>query len=256
MKSWKGWLALTCGAYLFFLIWTVPAGFCWAWLASRPESKVARVTMLDLHGPWSAGSCALVKVGPLQLQELNWHIRPLALLRGRLEFVLTGALPDSGKMAAIVSLGNRSLELRDLQLQGPANSLARTLLPGIPLTGTLTGKNLRLLLVGGLPIAASGQLGWQGAGVELTSPVPLGELALQMQSDAGGITANLKDSNGPLRIEIQTRLKSDGAYELIGEVAPRGAIQPELANMLSLLGPRTPDGRIKLSRTGQLTPLY
>jgi len=256
MKRWKGWLTLTIGLYLFFLLWTIPAGFCWAWLASRPESQMARVTMLDLHGPWSAGNCAMVKVGPLQLHDLTWRIRPLALLRGRLEFALTGALPDSGQMAATVSLGRRDLELRDLQLQGPAASLGRTWLPGIPLTGTLAGKDLRLILVGGLPVAASGQLNWQGAGVELTSPVPMGDLALQMQSDTGGITANLKDSNGPLRIEIQTRLKADGAYEITGEVAPRGAIPPELTNMIGLLGPRTPDGRIRLSRSGQLTPFY
>ncbi len=256
MKGWKGWLALTIALYLFFLIWTIPAGFCWAWLASRPESKLARVTMLDLRGPWLAGNCALVKVGPLQLHELTWRIRPLALLRGRLEFDLTGALPDAGKVAATVSLGRQDLELRGLQLQGAANTLARTWLPGIPLTGTLTGKDLHLRLAGGLPVAASGQLNWQGAGVELTAPVLLGELALEMQSDPGGITANLKDGGGPLRIEIQTRLKPDGAYELTGEVSPRGTSQPELANLLSLLGPKMPDGRIRLSRSGQLTPFY
>lgn len=256
MKRWKGWLTLTIGLYLFFLLWTIPAGLGWAWLASRPESKMARVTMLDLHGPWSAGNCALLKMGPLQLHDLTWRIRPLALFRGRLEFALTGALPDSGKLAATVSLGRRDLELRELQLQGPANNFFRTLLPGIPLHGALAGQDLRLLLVGGLPAAASGQLNWQGAGVELTAPVVVGDLALQMQSDPGGITANLKDSGGPLRIDIQTRLKPDGAYELTGEVAPRGTIPPELTNMLSLLGPRTPDGRIRLSRSGQLTPFY
>lgn len=256
MKGWKGWLALTTGLYLFFLLWTIPAGFCWAWLASRPESKVARVTVLDLHGPWSAGNCALVKAGPLQLHDLSWRIRPLALLRGRLEFALNGALADSGKLTAIVSLGRRDLEFRDLQLHGPANSLGRAWLSGIPLTGTVTGENLRLLVAGGRPVAASGQLQWQGAGVELPSPVLLGELVLQLQSDAAGITANLKDSGGPLRLDIQTRLKADGAYEITGEAVPRGAIPPELANLLGLLGPRSPDGRIRLSRSGQLSPFY
>jgi len=257
MKSWKGWLVLTSVFYLFFLLWTVPAGFCWAWLASRPESKMARVTMVDLHGPWSAGGCALVKLGPLQLQDLAWRIHPLALLGGRLEFTLAATLPDAGKMAATVSLGRHDLELRGLQLQGQANSLAHTLLPGIPLTGTLAGKDLSLRLTGGLPVAASGQLTWQGAGVELGKPVAVGDLALQLQSDPGGITGNLKDSgNGPLRLELQGRLKADGAYEITGEAAPRGAGQPELANMLGLLGPKTPDGRIRLSRVGQLVPFY
>ncbi|NTV12453.1 MAG: type II secretion system protein N [Desulfobulbaceae bacterium] len=257
MKGWKGWLALTIALYLFFLFWTIPAGFCWAWLASRPESKVARLTMLDLHGPWSAGNCALVKVGPLQLHDLSWRLRPLSLLRGRLEFALRAGLPDSGQTTAIVSLGRRELELGDWQIQGAATSLGRTWLPGLPLTGTLRGKDLHLLLAGGLPVAAAGQLTWQGAGVELTAPVAVGDLAVQLQSDAAGITANLKDSGrGPLRLEIQTRLKADGAYELTGEVAPRGAIPPELSNMLGLLGPHTPDGRIRLSRTGQLAPFY
>jgi len=252
----KGWLALTTVFYLFFLLWSIPAGFCWSWLASRPGSRVAQVTMLDLHGPWSAGNCALIKVGALQLQDLTWRIRPLALLTGRLEFALTGALPDSGKMAAIVSLGRRDLEIRGLQIEGSANGLLRTVLPGITLNGRLTGKDLRLLLAGGLPVAASGQLTWQNAGVELTAPIGVGDLALQLQSSPGTITATLKDNGGPLRLEIQTRLKTDGAYEITGELAPRGNSQPELTNMLSLLGPKTPDGRVRLSRTGLLAPLY
>lgn len=257
MKSWKGWLLLLCGLYLFFLVWTIPAGLCWGWWASRPGSGAERVTVVDLHGPWSAGNCALVKLGPLQLTDLTWKLRPLALLRGRLEFNLAAALPDSGQVAAILGLGRHDLELRDLRLQAPANSLSRAWLPGLPLTGTLAGRDLRLLWIGGLPAAAVGQLTWRGAGVELTAPVALGDLALQLQSDPGGITANLKDSgNGPLRLEIQTRLKTDGVYEINGEVAPRGSGPPELTNLLGLLGPAAPDGRLRLVRSGRLTPLY
>lgn len=30
MKGWKGWLALTAALYCIFLLWTIPAGLCWA----------------------------------------------------------------------------------------------------------------------------------------------------------------------------------------------------------------------------------
>jgi len=256
MKNWKGWLALAGTLYLFFLVWMIPAGLGWAWWASRPGSKAERVTMVDLHGPWSSGNCALLRLGPLQFEHLSWQIRPLALLRGRLEFALAAALPDSGQVTAILALSRHDLELRDLQWLGPAAPLGLTLLPGTNLTGTLAGKNLHLRLAKGLPVEAEGLLTWQGAGLALTTPVAVGDLALQMQTGAQGITANLKDRSGPLRLEVQAILKADGAYELNGEIAPRGAVPPELATMLSLLGPKTPDGLLRLSRTGQMKPLY
>lgn len=258
MKSWKGWLALLCALYLFFLVWMIPAGLCWAWWAARPGSGAERITMLDLHGPWSSGNCALVRIGPLQFEHLNWRIRPLALLRGRLEFAMTAALPDSGKATAILGLGRHNLELRDLQLLGPAAPIGLALLPGLNLGGTVDGKDLHLRLVKGLPVEATGVLTWRGAGMEMTSPVLVGELAMQMQTGATGITANLKDRGGPLRLEIQGILKADGAYEVNGEVMPRqgAAIQPELATLLSLLGPASPGGSVRLNRTGRLTPLY
>jgi hypothetical protein len=256
MKIWKGWLALAGVLYLFFLVWMIPAGMCWAWWAGRPGSGAERVTMVDLHGPWSSGSCGLVKIGPLRFERLTWTIRPLALLRGRLEFTLATGLPDAGKATAILSLGRQDLELRDLQLQGSAAPFGRELLPGIVLTGALEGKNLRLRLAKGLPVAAEGELLWRGAGLELTGPVSLGDLALQLQSGEAGINAMLKDRSGPLRLELQTRLKPDGSYEVTGEVVPRGALQPELGNLLALLGPPAPDGRVRLNRTGRLNPLY
>lgn len=256
MKSWKGWLILAGALYLFYLVWMIPAGLCWSWWASRPGSRADRVTLVDLHGPWSSGNCALLKIGPLQFEQLTWKIRPLSLLRGRLEFALTAGLPDSGKTTAILRLGRRDLEVRNLHLLAPATSLGSALLPGVNLTGTLEGKELRLLLTKGLPVEAVGQLTWQGAGLAMTAPVVLGDLAMQMQSGPAGITANLKDRGGPLRIEIQGGLKPDGTYVLNGEVVPRGAIQPELATLLSLLGPASADGRIRLARTGRLTPLF
>lgn len=256
MKSWKGWLIVAGALYLFYLVWMVPAGLCWSWWAARPGSRAERVTMVDLHGPWSAGNCALLQVGPLQFAPLSWKIRPLSLLRGRLEFALAATLPDSGKTTATLSLGRRDLELRDLQVRGPAAPLGATLLPGVALTGTLEGKGLRLLLAKGLPVEAEGELSWRSAGLAMTPPVMVGDLALQMQTGGNGITANLKDRGGPLRIEIQGGLKPDGSYELNGEVVPRGGIRPELASLLSLLGPASADGRIRLARTGRLAPLY
>lgn len=256
MKSWKGWLALTGALYLFFLIWMIPAGLGWAWWAARPGSGAERVTMLDLHGPWSAGNCALVRIGPLQFEHLSWRVRPLALLRGRLEFVVTSALPDSGRASATLVLSRRNLELRDLQLLGPAAPLGQALLPGVNLTGTIEGKALRLRLAKGLPIEAAGQLTWRGAGAELSTPLPIGELVMQMQTGPAGITAVLKDRGGPLRLEIQGLLKADGGYEVNGEVATRGNVQPDLATLLSLLGPASPGGGIRLSRIGRLAPIY
>jgi hypothetical protein len=256
MKGWKGWLALATVLYLFFLVWMIPAGLCWAWWAARPGSGAERITMLDLRGPWSAGNCAMVRLGPLQLEHLTWRVRPLALLRGRLEFTLAATLPDSGTAAAILGLGRHTLEFRDLQVRGPAAPLGLALLPGINLTGTIEGKDLSLLLAQGLPVAAAGELTWHGAGLELTKPVLLGELALRVQNGPAGITGNLKDRSGPLRIEIQGGLKPDGTYEVNGEVAPRGVVQPELATMLSLLGPAPPGGRYHLARVGRLNPLY
>lgn len=256
MKKWKGWLILGGTLYLFFLIWMIPAGLGWAWWAARPGSGAERVTMVDLHGPWSSGNCALLKLGPLQFEHLTWKIRPLALLRGRLEFALTAALADSGKATATVGLGRQNVELRDLQLQGPASPLGLALLPGVNLTGTLAGKDLRLLFAKGLPVEAAGELTWRGAGMLMTQPMVVGDLAMQMQSGATGITASLKDRGGTLRIEIQAALKPDGAYEVNGEVAPRGKVEPELATMLSLLGPAAADGRIRLAKTGSLTRFY
>lgn len=256
MKSWKSWLALAGALYLFFLVWMIPAGLCWGWWAARPGSGAERLTMVDLHGPWSAGNCALVKIGPLQFEHLTWRIRPLSLLRGRLEFAISAALPDAGKATAVLGLGRRNLELRDLQLLGPATPLGLAFLPGVNLTGTLAGKDLRLLFAKGLPVEASGELTWQGAGLQMPEPVVIGELVMRIQTGGAGITANLKDHGGPLRIEIQVGLKPDGNYEVNGAVVPRGTMQPELATLISLLGPAAPDGRVHLARTGRLAPLY
>lgn len=256
MKSGKAWLALAAALYLFFLAWLVPAGLVWAWWAARPGSTGARLALVDLHGPWSGGNCALVKVGPLQFTDLTWRFRPLGLLRGHLDFALAAALPDSGRVATTLSLGRRDLQLRDLQLRGPAAPFGRALLPGFTLTGTLEARDLQVQLTGGRPVAAAGQVTWRGAGVELAAPLALGDFALQLQNSPAGINAGIKDTGGPLRVDLQARLKTDGAYELNGELAPRGPLQPELAALLALLGQPGPDGRLRPNRSGQLAPLY
>ena len=62
----------------------------------------------------------------------------------------------------------------------------------------------------------------------------------------------LRDIDGPLSLQGQARLSSDGSYEFSGTVATHGGASPDLQQALQLLGPPNAQGRYEFSLAGTL----
>jgi hypothetical protein len=256
MKSWHKWLLLTGAFFLFFLAWQLPAELCWQWTAPRLGPEAARINVAGISGTWSEGRMTSLQSGSLRLTDLTWSFRPLGLLTGQLKFALAGKLQGEAPVSTTLTLSPKRQGLLNLRGRVPAALLGEALLPGLGLSGNLNAQDLDLYLKQGRLAAARGSLNWLDAGISFPDPAELGNLSLQVATESGIIAATLKDQGGPLSINVLSRLKPDGTYELNGELLPRGQLEPELSSLLRLFGKPAADGRVILRSNGRLAAIY
>jgi hypothetical protein len=194
------------------------------------------------------------------LGDLRWRLSPWALLTGAAGGTLELSRPDGSLRTKFrVSLLGGEARLEDAQASLPVELLSA--LPiGVPRGwgGRLTARVDELVVAGGWPTQLRGSLDMD----RLIAPPPrstsIGSYHIVMPapqatvSNAGDLTAEVKDKEGPFSFEGQFTLSRDRSFLLEGMLAPRGATPPALARSLELLGPADSSGRRPVSVSGTL----
>lgn len=230
-------------------------------LARLPAGVVATLLTPTLlcespSGTIWGGSCGVLRSGALTLSDVHWTTRPAGLLRARLILDLVSLDPRASGQTRLTAHINGELEIEGLQARLPLENGLSLFPPGwsgsLELAieraavrhGQLSALQGRARLLQLRSVQPSADLG----SIELDVPAPAGDAS-------GGtrpIVGALRDIAGPLSLQGQAQLASDGAYEISGTVAPRSGASSDLQQALQLLGAPDAQGRYAFTLAGTI----
>ena len=229
--------ALGLAAYLLFLAALTPATFLGARVEAASRGTL-RVT--EASGRWWRGEARVN--GNL----VTWSFAPSRLFAGRIAFDVRAASPGlTAELEAARAIGG--WQARDLKASGDASALAAlipmmaTLRPG----GALTLSAPRLDW-DGEQLRGAGQAEWRGATVGLSEVRPLGSFKASLEAIGGPSRITVATIEGPLRLNGQGTLAPTGAIVFTGEARADATQAAALEPLLSVMGPRRPDGAYTL----------
>jgi general secretion pathway protein N len=202
--------------------------------------------LVNAAGTLWHGSGDLVLLPAGTRQPLFWRLEAWPLLRG--ETRATIALDPDGARSATVAYGRDRLEVRDLDLSLPAQSIFLAAAPKTPLEvgGSLALHVERLLQ---LPDVLEAQLSgeWRDGSVPgspADAPISLGDVRIALNGRGAEVNGPLRNSGGDVEIDGQVAIGATGKVRLDATVRPRSSDRERadrIAIALAALGP--PDGR-------------
>ena len=105
---------------------------------------------------------------------------------------------------------------------------------------------------GALPLLA-GHLTWQGAGLELPTPIDLGQIHIRSRIEGDKTRIDWDSKPGALGTEGVLNLEPPLNYRLQLRLTPHGTLEPGVKAALGLLGRPAADGTYRLSYGGRLS---
>jgi general secretion pathway protein N len=241
-------IALGALAALVFVLATLPASL----LTGQLER--AGISATAVGGTvWSGRAQGLYSKGST-IGDLQWSLRPLALLRG----ALAGHAKLSGAGGSVETDFERSFSGL-LRLETARGDLSLAMLAALAprlarnWSGQVSADLAELVIDGDWPVSARGTVDL----LQLASPPPraasLGSFRLTLpgsSADTDKLHATVTQTEGPLLVDGDLTLGRDRSFLLEGQVAPRGTPSPDLVNVLAVLGPPDAQGRRPFSVSG------
>lgn len=239
--------AAILAAILVCLVITAPAGL--AWRVARPHA--GPLVLEGVSGSVWQGQAAMLALYNNGLGQASWHLSPWSLLAGRLD----GDVKVDGAVVGIDATlaGTPSApQVTAARADFPAQVLAPAVdLPGLSLLGDVHVELERLELRDGLPYAAAGTATWRNVGLTGLAEASLPGIKATIVSPVDGqIAVSLNDLGGPLEIDGSSRV-ANGAYDAEVKLKLREE-NPTLAQALTHIGERTPDGATLLRIHGNI----
>lgn len=247
--SGKGVLGLALAAYLFLLLWQLPAQYAHLLLPLNHEPFTSFQGQ-ELHGTWQQGGVRACRLGNLPLETLDWQFKPWALVTCRLATKLSGRTATSA-IAATISRGWGTVTAGGVEGKLTLQEFAALFSPyGLGLRGVMVPKLERVVIRQGRVIAALGHLSWQGATIAVPPTVELGDLSMALITTSAGVKATIKDEGGPLQLQGNMLLKADGSYTLAATLAARQPAMQKVLDSNATLGQQQTDGRLLIVKSG------
>ncbi|MBU0673681.1 MAG: type II secretion system protein N [Proteobacteria bacterium] len=254
-KKITGWLLLFATAYLFFFVAEIPAARAWSYLSGKGYIKMDGIKFSSIEGSWLNGRLSGVSYKGFDLGDLTWRLHTLPLLLGRINLNVEDKSPV-GQLTGKVSMQRTSLIIRDLSGTVHANLMKNFApLKGLDITGDFVAKGLGVALREGIPVTGEGQLVWREAGIGAPYELNLGGIQAELSSGRDELVIKLTDLGGNLAASGTCNVKPDGTYILNGSAGSRDGGSSKLSSFIQVLGEPGPDGRIRISHKGQLSPL-
>jgi hypothetical protein len=244
MRRGAKWL-LAAGVFAFLLVIVanLPATLAQRWLPPA-------IAVGSLGGTLWHGEALSVRAAGLDIERLEWRLRPLALFGGRIvAHIDATSAPD--RVSAEITLDRQGrLEARALEAHVDAASLAGRALP----TGWAGPVKIQLdeLIVEQGWVAAIHGTAESGA---LTGPPKvqpyLGSYRLEFGADAsatpGELAGHFRDLGGPIEITGDVRLYRDRRAVVSGWVRARPGAQQVVIDDIARLPEADPQGRRRFS---------
>lgn len=254
VKKYLPPVLLGLAVYLAFLVIDFPAAQ--AYRLVKAVAPQAPFILKGVQGTLWTGSATEAFVAGQGLSSLEWEIKPLWLLLGRVQVHLGMRQGQSYFYGDVGrSLGN-DIHLANVEaslLLADMRALS-TLIP-LQLAGSLSLNLQELDFENRVFTAAEGVIAWQDAGLATMQNMSFGNLRVELQNTAEGVTGKLSDSGGALLAEGVLQLADTGSYQFNGAFMARDPGQSGLVQSLRFLGQPGADGKIGVARSGNLADL-
>ncbi|HEY1076117.1 MAG TPA: type II secretion system protein N [Fontimonas sp.] len=222
------------------LLVQAPAALLYAWIAPKAGLPV---NVLGVDGTLTQGRATQIRFGnQVLVADIDWTLRPLGLLLGRLSYQLHSGTPPlliDGK----VSQGLTGTAFSPLVANGELRTLAAAAGQNfIPVNGVINLDLSSLQLRKDWPVAAEGTL--QLNNLEWTlgkQPAPLGSYQAVLTTEDDQIVARISSLAGSVDISGEARAKPDRSYAYALKLKPKPDAPPMIANLMKQLG--TPDAQ-------------
>ena len=238
--------ALGLVVYVVVLVATFPAMI--AWRVAAPETVVAA----GVRGSAWHGRADMALISEMRLVDLQWTLRPLELLRGRMGVRFDTRLDDGfvqGQLA--VSASGQRMWMRDLQAAFPLQPLA-TAAGYRGVGGQLSIDLAHLTLIDEWPERVQGTIGIGQLVISDLGRESLGDFTLALEGEDARVLGQLSDRGGPVEVQATLRLEPDGSYELAGRVQARNEATQELRQIIEMLGAADASGMRQFGVGGRL----
>lgn len=237
--------------YLGFLVAQLPADRLVAWVPLPSGLGLQGVT-----GTIWQGSVARVQWQKQVLNDVAWRlpVGRLLLLSPTLELSFRDRETLRGSADVSLTRDGR-WRFQDVRLETDAQQLLGRL--PLPLPLQAQGR-LQLQLDQGLLsrehcFELNGLLRWRQGVLETPAgPLALGETLVRLSCEQGKLQARLEQASEQLSLSGVGELAFTGDYRFKGRLIPGQTLAPELAQGLTLVGPRDSQGHIRLDISGRL----
>ncbi len=239
-------------SFLAALLFTLPADKALQWWGDDLE---ADIRLFSPQGGVASGSARSVSIDGLLLDETNWRLRPLALLKGRLGFTLKSSVNGNSANAIVeFGMGGRTV-IHDLHASLPIAQLLPLFGSVIlPLSGNLQVDLSRIVIEDESLFELNGQIQVRSARWTLMRPTLLlgnfnAELSTQDQIMTAAISS---DSKSPVATKGQVKVDNGGRYDVDLLVKANTNTDERLNNLLKSLGRPDAQGWYRVKTSGRL----
>jgi general secretion pathway protein N len=250
---WPAAVILGVVSYLFFLAYSLPAQLLIGWIGGGGSAQ--SLTIEGVSGSLWSGKARQVFYQRTPLGELAWDFHPTSLLLG--DLACGFELKDTGQQlqGTFVSGFGESYRLENVDALLMASRLPEFLRKRkISLAGKVRAQELDLAFSNGRLTEAKGRVQWLEGALQSPMNMTIGDLQadLSMDEASGDILGKIRDLKGPISVQAEVRLKSDGNLQFNGKLKPGDGADPGLSGALQMVGRPQPDGSVQLTYAGKI----
>ncbi len=239
------WLAFFIVAFLFGLIYTIPAHLALPYLPPDVQAGGIEGTV------WN-GQAQKLKLDNFDFGEVQWRIQPLHLLLGRLQAYVTFKQSNlRGQGDVTVKRGE--LDLEAFRVTGNTEFLSPYIAAyGASVNGPfeLDIDSLQATAIG--PQEAQGHLIWQNALLKTPAELALGDIEVELKQQGDIAIATLKGNGNALNLNGQADLKPGWQYTTNLKFEPTSDTPEQVRQTLALFGRPDARGAVVFSHNGAL----
>lgn len=247
--------ALTC--YIFFLLATLPASIAVGFIKNNPQLN-KQIQLASVSGTIWSGKVASSQFSGIALGELNWDLKALPLLLGKIKVYVrfnnksVSANKISGSGNISIS-SNGDIDAEDVSAFVTVDALA-PLMYGLParFTGDLNIHIKELSLVKGKRININSRTVVSHAGLVSPQRIEYGDILIESSSAQTDSQITLTDQGGPLILNGNIKLKGNGVYTVNLGMGARNSASEDLRSGLRFLGQRDATGKYHYKSNGKL----
>jgi general secretion pathway protein N len=225
------------------LVVTFPARIAYQWVSSP------FLAMSGISGSVWSGKAREFSTFGIYLRDLEWRIRPLQILTGKIAYSITGS-PVSGFFQSKIAIGlDGTMTLTDLSAALPLQMVERAAhVPG--LRGEASLQFERVQLVDGRASILEGTLTIADLVVPVVHQGSLGGYKAEFFSQNNGIVASVEDTDGVVDLAGSLQIKPDTSYSFLGQVIAKPNTPDAVREQMRFLGPANERGQQEIRLEG------